>query len=193
MASLFISHSSHDREAAERVAQRLRVEGFAALFSTLTQLMVSRRAATGSGNFSPSCARPMVSFFWPAPPRSPLSGVTPSSALPARWVGRFSAASRGGCSIRVDRRRAVDRPQRRRDCIRPAVFRIATGGVGPGRLVRMGSNSVPIPELGLRGLLLHLSQSSDHSERNRRQVSLPDSGPRSCSASPANRAGPNND
>jgi hypothetical protein len=32
MASLFISHSSHDREAAERVAQRLRVEGFAALF-----------------------------------------------------------------------------------------------------------------------------------------------------------------
>jgi hypothetical protein len=32
MASLFISHSKHDRDAAERVAQRLRVEGFAALF-----------------------------------------------------------------------------------------------------------------------------------------------------------------
>jgi hypothetical protein len=32
MASLFVSHSSHDRDEAERVAQRLRVEGFAALF-----------------------------------------------------------------------------------------------------------------------------------------------------------------
>jgi hypothetical protein len=32
MASLFVSHSSHDRDAAERIAQRLRVEGFAALF-----------------------------------------------------------------------------------------------------------------------------------------------------------------
>jgi hypothetical protein len=32
MASLFVSHSSHDRGEAERVAQRLRVEGFAALF-----------------------------------------------------------------------------------------------------------------------------------------------------------------
>jgi WD40 repeat protein len=32
MASLFISHSSHDRDEAERVAQRLQVEGFAALF-----------------------------------------------------------------------------------------------------------------------------------------------------------------
>ena len=32
MASLFVSHSSHDRDAAERIAERLRVEGFAALF-----------------------------------------------------------------------------------------------------------------------------------------------------------------
>ena len=32
MASLFVSHSSHNRDEAERVAQRLRVEGFAALF-----------------------------------------------------------------------------------------------------------------------------------------------------------------
>jgi hypothetical protein len=32
MASLFVSHSSHDRDEAERVAKRLRVEGFAALF-----------------------------------------------------------------------------------------------------------------------------------------------------------------
>jgi WD40 repeat protein len=32
MASLFVSHSSHDRDEAERVAQQLRVEGFAALF-----------------------------------------------------------------------------------------------------------------------------------------------------------------
>jgi hypothetical protein len=32
MASLFVSHSSHDRDEAERVAQRLRAEGFAALF-----------------------------------------------------------------------------------------------------------------------------------------------------------------
>ena len=32
MASLFVSHSSHDRDEAERVAERLRVEGFAALF-----------------------------------------------------------------------------------------------------------------------------------------------------------------
>jgi WD40 repeat protein len=32
MASLFISHSSHDRDEAERIAQRLQVEGFAALF-----------------------------------------------------------------------------------------------------------------------------------------------------------------
>src|SRR3954463_289248 len=32
MASLFISHSSRDRAAAERVRERLRAEGFAALF-----------------------------------------------------------------------------------------------------------------------------------------------------------------
>jgi hypothetical protein len=32
MASLFVSHSSVDRAAAERVVERLRVEGFAALF-----------------------------------------------------------------------------------------------------------------------------------------------------------------
>jgi hypothetical protein len=32
MASLFVIHSSYDRDAAERVAKRLRVEGFAALF-----------------------------------------------------------------------------------------------------------------------------------------------------------------
>jgi energy-coupling factor transporter ATP-binding protein EcfA2 len=32
MASLFVSHSSLDRDEAERVAQRLQVEGFAALF-----------------------------------------------------------------------------------------------------------------------------------------------------------------
>src|SRR3712207_247381 len=32
MASLFISHSSSDREAAQRLAERLRAEGFAALF-----------------------------------------------------------------------------------------------------------------------------------------------------------------
>jgi hypothetical protein len=32
MASLFVSHSSHDRGEAERVAQRLQAEGFAALF-----------------------------------------------------------------------------------------------------------------------------------------------------------------
>jgi hypothetical protein len=32
MASLFVSHSSHDRDAAERVVKRLRAEGFAALF-----------------------------------------------------------------------------------------------------------------------------------------------------------------
>jgi WD40 repeat protein/energy-coupling factor transporter ATP-binding protein EcfA2 len=32
MASLFVSHSSLDRDEAERIAQRLRVEGFAALF-----------------------------------------------------------------------------------------------------------------------------------------------------------------
>jgi hypothetical protein len=32
MASLFVSHSSHDRDEAERVAKRLQVEGFAALF-----------------------------------------------------------------------------------------------------------------------------------------------------------------
>src|SRR5215207_7687423 len=32
MTSLFVSHSSGDRVAAERVAERLQVEGFAALF-----------------------------------------------------------------------------------------------------------------------------------------------------------------
>ena len=32
MASLFISHSSLDRDETERLAQRLRVEGFVALF-----------------------------------------------------------------------------------------------------------------------------------------------------------------
>jgi hypothetical protein len=32
MASLFVSHSSHDRDAAQRVVKRLRAEGFAALF-----------------------------------------------------------------------------------------------------------------------------------------------------------------
>jgi hypothetical protein len=32
MASLFISHSRRDRGAAERVHERLRAEGFAALF-----------------------------------------------------------------------------------------------------------------------------------------------------------------
>ena len=32
MASLFISHSSSDRDAAQRLAERLRTEGFAALF-----------------------------------------------------------------------------------------------------------------------------------------------------------------
>src|SRR5918992_1366470 len=32
MASLFISHSSSDRDAAQRLAERLRAEGFAALF-----------------------------------------------------------------------------------------------------------------------------------------------------------------
>jgi hypothetical protein len=32
LASLFISHSSSDREAAQRLAERLRAEGFAALF-----------------------------------------------------------------------------------------------------------------------------------------------------------------
>jgi hypothetical protein len=32
VASLFISHSSSDRDAAERLAKRLRAEGFAALF-----------------------------------------------------------------------------------------------------------------------------------------------------------------
>jgi hypothetical protein len=32
MASLFVSHSSHDRDEAERVAERLRDEGFAAVF-----------------------------------------------------------------------------------------------------------------------------------------------------------------
>src|SRR3712207_6389959 len=32
MASLFISHSSSDREAAQRLAERLRAAGFAALF-----------------------------------------------------------------------------------------------------------------------------------------------------------------
>jgi energy-coupling factor transporter ATP-binding protein EcfA2 len=32
MTSLFVSHSNHDRDEAERVAERLRVEGFAALF-----------------------------------------------------------------------------------------------------------------------------------------------------------------
>src|SRR5215212_2499504 len=32
MASLFVSHSSHDHDEAERVTQRLRVEGFSALF-----------------------------------------------------------------------------------------------------------------------------------------------------------------
>ena len=32
MALLFVSHSSHDRDAAEQLAKRLGVEGFAALF-----------------------------------------------------------------------------------------------------------------------------------------------------------------
>jgi hypothetical protein len=32
LASLFISHSSSDRDAAQRLAERLRAEGFAALF-----------------------------------------------------------------------------------------------------------------------------------------------------------------
>src|SRR5918998_2089829 len=32
VASLFISHSSSDRDAAQRLAERLRAEGFAALF-----------------------------------------------------------------------------------------------------------------------------------------------------------------
>jgi hypothetical protein len=32
MASLFVTHSSHDRDEAERVAERLQAEGFAALF-----------------------------------------------------------------------------------------------------------------------------------------------------------------
>src|SRR5215216_2529945 len=32
MASLFVSHSSRDRDEAERVTKRLQVEGFAALF-----------------------------------------------------------------------------------------------------------------------------------------------------------------
>ncbi len=32
MASLFISHSSTDRDAAQRLVERLRAEGFAALF-----------------------------------------------------------------------------------------------------------------------------------------------------------------
>src|SRR5918994_4333456 len=32
MASLFISHSSSDRDAAQRLGERLRAEGFAALF-----------------------------------------------------------------------------------------------------------------------------------------------------------------
>jgi hypothetical protein len=32
MASLFVSHSSHNRDDAARVAKQLQVEGFAALF-----------------------------------------------------------------------------------------------------------------------------------------------------------------
>src|SRR3954466_16415737 len=32
MAALFVSHSSHDRAAAERICARLRAAGFAALF-----------------------------------------------------------------------------------------------------------------------------------------------------------------
>ena len=77
MASLFVSHSSYDRDAAERVAKRLQAEGFAALFlgfdpadgipagrNWRRELFAQLRKADGV-------------IFWRALPR-----LSPSGALP---------------------------------------------------------------------------------------------------------------
>jgi hypothetical protein len=60
MASLFVSHSSHDRDEAERIAQRLRSRALLRGFSTLIRLSASRRAAIGSGSYTPSYGRPIM-------------------------------------------------------------------------------------------------------------------------------------
>jgi hypothetical protein len=96
MASLFISHSSHDREAAERVAQRLRVEGFAALFLDFDPADGIPAGRDWERELFAQLRKTDGVIFWPAPPRSPLSGVSPSSGWTARWVGRFfRCVSRG--------------------------------------------------------------------------------------------------
>ena len=77
MASLFLSHSSHDRDEAERVAQRLRVEGFAALFLDFDPADGIRAGRDWEQELYTSCGRPMESSFLLVPPRLPLSGALP--------------------------------------------------------------------------------------------------------------------
>ena len=78
MSLLFISHSSVDRAAALEVKVRLAAAGFAALFpSALIRRTVSRRAATGSGSYTPQLRKSDSVIFVLARPRSPLSGALP--------------------------------------------------------------------------------------------------------------------
>ena len=114
MASLFVSHSSHDRDEAERVAKRLRVEGFAALFLDFDpadgipagrdwkqELFAQLRKADGVDFFGQRRFGCLSVVY-----RRDQHGPVPRQA-------GLSAAPRGGCSIGFARRRAVDRLQRR--------------------------------------------------------------------------------
>ena len=66
MTSLFISHSSRDQVAAQRVHRWLRNAGYQALFLDFDPSDGIPAGRRGKLNYTLAFAAPMVWFFWPA-------------------------------------------------------------------------------------------------------------------------------
>ena len=150
MGALFVSHSSSDQAATQQVVERLDAEGFAALFLDFDSVHGIPAGGVWESELYAQLRKADGVIFL-ASAASVASQWCFAEISMARSLDKpvFPLRLEAGVRLGFARRRAVDRPKRRRDSIRQIVGGIATGRVGPGRLLRLGPNPVPVPGTGV--------------------------------------------